>query len=99
MTRFQEKVYAACKKIPRGKISTYSAIAHAIGKPTACRAVGNALNKNRSSDVPCHRVICSNGRVGGFAHGTRAKIKMLTVEGLKIKRGKLLFFKSFFYLP
>ncbi|MDD5172320.1 MAG: MGMT family protein [Candidatus ainarchaeum sp.] len=85
---FTEKVYSACARIPKGKVSTYSRIARAIKKPKSARAVGNALNKNRSKSVPCHRVIRSDGDVGGFAHGTRKKIAMLRREGVEIKNGK-----------
>lgn len=90
-TNFQLAVWKACAKIPRGKVATYSEIAKAIGKPKAVRAVGNALNKNpHAPRVPCHRVIKSDGSVGGFAHGTEKKIKMLKKEGVKIKNGKIL---------
>jgi methylated-DNA-[protein]-cysteine S-methyltransferase len=86
---FTAKVFSVCKRIPKGKVSTYSRIARAIGKPGATRAVGNALNKNRSKSVPCHRVIRSDGKVGGFAHGAEAKIRMLRNEGIEIIEGKV----------
>jgi len=99
---FTEKVYSACKRIPKGKVATYSQIARAINKTKntrasapanaglACRAVGNALNKNRSKSVPCHRVIRGDGGVGGFARGTRAKTILLEGEGVEItKNGKI----------
>jgi methylated-DNA-[protein]-cysteine S-methyltransferase len=89
MMNFMEKVYAACSKIPKGKVSTYGEIAAALGKPGASRAVGNALNKNRSSSVPCHRVVRSDGSVGGFAHGSSVKIRMLENEGIRIRNGKV----------
>ncbi|MDP3741789.1 MAG: MGMT family protein, partial [Candidatus Micrarchaeota archaeon] len=77
MTTFPEKVWAACKKIPRGRVSTYAAIAKAIGKPAAVRAVGNALNKNPFKSVPCHRVVQGSGKIGGYARGSDAKAKKL----------------------
>jgi len=86
---FTAKVFSACKRIPRGKVATYSQIARAIKKPKSARAVGNALNKNRSKSVPCHRVIRSDGTVGGFADGTKAKIRILQNEGIEIKEGKI----------
>ena len=89
-TKFQLAVWKACSKIPKGKVSTYAAIAKTIGKPKAVQAVGNALNKNPHSNVPCHRVIRSDGKVGGFAHGTKKKIDMLREEGVKIRDGKIL---------
>ncbi len=86
---FANKVFSACKRIPRGKVATYSWIARVIGNPKSARAVGNALNKNRSESVPCHRVIKSDGTVGGFADGTKAKIRMLRAEGIEIKKEKI----------
>ncbi|MDP3963839.1 MAG: MGMT family protein [bacterium] len=101
-TSFQKSVYAATRKIPRGKVSTYAAIARAIGKPKAVRAVGNALNKNlprgskhryenlrgpNAPRVPCHRVVRSDGSIGGYAHGMQTKIALLRREGIFI-RGK-----------
>lgn len=88
MASFQDAVFAACKRIPRGKVSTYSEIARAIGRPRAIRAVGNALNRNRSKDVPCHRVIRSDRKIGGFARGARAKALLLEKEGVPISGGK-----------
>ncbi len=87
--RFAQMVYEACAGIPRGKVTTYSEIARAIGKPGASRAVGNALNRNRSPSVPCHRVVRSDGAVGGFAHGTARKAAMLRSEGVEIEGGKV----------
>jgi methylated-DNA-[protein]-cysteine S-methyltransferase len=86
-TRFQDAVFAACSKIPKGRVSTYAIIARSIGKPGATRAVGNALNRNRSQSVPCHRVVRSDGKVGGFAHGAGRKIAMLESEGVEIRDG------------
>ena len=90
ITNFQTQVYRACSKIPRGKISTYHEIARVLKNPRAARAVGNALNKNPfAPQVPCHRVIKSNGEVGGFASGTKKKIALLKKEGIIIKKGKI----------
>jgi len=74
MTIFEQKVLEVVKGIPRGKVMTYAAVAHAIGNPKAVRAVGNALNKNpHPITVPCHRVIRSNGQIGGYALGIDRK--------------------------
>ncbi len=89
MIEFQKKVYNVVKCVPRGRIVTYGAVARAINKPQAVRAVGNALNKNLFKSVPCHRVIRSDGRVGGFARGTKEKIKLLRREGVKISGEKV----------
>jgi methylated-DNA-[protein]-cysteine S-methyltransferase len=92
---FNEKVWNAIKKIPKGKISTYKEIAKAIGKPKAVRAVGNACNKNPFSPrIPCHRIVKSNGEVGGFALGTKKKKELLKKEGIEIKKGKIIGFKK-----
>ncbi len=88
-TDFENKVFSAVKKIPRGKVSTYSCVAKAIGALKAYRAVGNALNKNTNPDVPCHRVVRSDGTVGGFAHGTKKKILLLEKEGISIANAKV----------
>lgn len=80
-TPFQSKVYEETKKIPKGSVLTYKELAKKIGSPKACRAVGNALNKNRNPRVPCHRVIRSDGGVGGYAKGTHTKKALLKKEG------------------
>jgi len=86
----RKKVLEATKKIPKGKISTYHEIAKAIGEPKASRAIGNALNKNPFAPiVPCHRVIKSNGEIGGFASGSKEKEKLLKSEGLSVKNHKI----------
>ncbi len=102
---FNEKIWQLCKRIPKGKVTTYKEIAAAM-KTKAYRAVGNALNKNpygamsRSSKgkmVPCHRVVGSDGSLVGFAHGLNAKEKLLQREGIKIKKGKITNFDKILY--
>ncbi len=75
------------KKIPRGRVATYGQIAYALGAPGAARAVGNALNKNPFRDVPCHRVVRSDGAIGGYARGAAAKIARLRHEGVIVENG------------
>ncbi|MCD4761461.1 MGMT family protein [bacterium] len=95
---FAQAVYSALKKVPQGRVTSYSALAKAIGRPGAARAIGNALNKNPfAPQVPCHRVVKSNGEVGGFAHGTKKKIKLLKSEGIKIKNNKIIDFNLVLY--
>ena len=92
---FTEKVYELTKKIPCGCVSTYGGVAYALGSPKACRAVGNILNKNLDAPiVPCHRIVCSDGKVGGFALGTKKKIELLKKEGIKIKNNKIIGFEK-----
>jgi methylated-DNA-[protein]-cysteine S-methyltransferase len=78
---FKEKVYAVVKKIPKGKVLTYQEVAKRIGKPKAFRAVGSILGKNVDPQVPCHRVIRTDGGMGGYRDGIPAKIKRLKAEG------------------
>jgi O-6-methylguanine DNA methyltransferase len=100
MKRFDERVWEACEKIPKGKVSTYAQIARAIGNGRAARAVGNALNKNPDTHTtPCHRVVRSDGSVGGYAGGTARKIKLLAKERVPVSlRGKVELEKYFFKL-
>tara|TARA_Y100000994_G_C15505579_1_gene365402 strand:- start:325 stop:597 length:273 start_codon:yes stop_codon:yes gene_type:complete len=86
-TLFQRKVWLYLKKIPRGKVKTYSEVAKAIGKPLAVRAVANAIAKNPYSPrVPCHRVIRSDGSLGGYSGkgGVKTKKFLLKKEGVKL---------------
>jgi len=85
LTVFEYRVYEEVKKIPKGRVATYGQIARISGRPRAMRAVGNTLNKNIFSDIPCHRVVCANGTVGGYAWGTSEKINMLRSEGVCIE--------------
>jgi methylated-DNA-[protein]-cysteine S-methyltransferase len=89
ITQFQKRVYELCKKVPKGKVTTYKAIAKKMGTK-AYRAVGTALNKNPfAPKVPCHRVVNSSGFAGQFAKGIDAKIGFLRKEGIKIKNKKI----------
>lgn len=90
VTLFQKKVYAATRRIPSGRVSTYAEIAKAIGQPGACRAVGNALHNNPfAPEVPCHRVVKSDGSMGGFASGYRRKIEVLSTENITVTDGRI----------
>ena len=85
LTKFEEKVYKETAKIPKGRVRSYKYIAARIGKPKAYRAVANALGKNPfAPGVPCHRVIKSDGTIGGFSSGIAMKKKLLRAEGLTI---------------
>ena len=85
ITLFQKKVYEIVRKIPKGKTLTYKKVAKLSGYPKAWRAVGNILNKNRNPKIPCHRVIRSDGIIGGFNKGIKKKIALLKKEGALIK--------------
>ncbi len=76
-------VYAMLLRIPEGRISTYGDIAAALGNPGASRAIGRILNKNPNPiTVPCHRVVMSDGSIGGYAFGKDRKKRLLGKEGL-----------------
>ena len=80
-TSFQEKVWSALARIPYGQTRSYKEIAQAIGHPKAFRAVGNANGQNFIPlIIPCHRVIESNGGLGGFGHGLKVKKQLLDLE-------------------
>jgi O-6-methylguanine DNA methyltransferase len=80
-TPFQKKVWGALAKIPYGQTRSYKEIARAIGHPKAFRAVGNANGENSIPLIlPCHRVIESNGGLGGFGHGVKVKKRLLDFE-------------------
>ena len=86
-TDFQIKVWKCLKKIKKGQVKTYKEVAMAINKPKAVRAVANACAKNPyAPKVPCHRVIRSDGSLGGFSApgGVKTKKKMLKREGFLI---------------
>jgi len=89
MNLFREKVYEVVRKIPKGKFLTYKNVAELAGYPRTWRAVGNVLNKNRDPKIHCHRVIKSNGRVGGYKDGQKRKIELLKKEDIKIKNNKV----------
>ena len=85
LTIFERKVYAAVRRIPKGQTRTYAWVARQIGKPRAARAVGNALNRNPYAPrVPCHRVVRSDGSLGGYAKGPVRKRTLLRKEGARI---------------
>ena len=87
-TKFQLKVWRFIKKIPKGSIKTYAQVAKEIGKPLAIRAVANAIGKNPyPPKIPCHRVIRSDGSLGGYSGkgGIQQKRRLLRLEKVLIK--------------
>ena len=86
-TKFQLKVWNYLKKIPRGKVKTYTEVAKSIGKPLAVRAVANAIGKNPlAPQIPCHRVIRSDRSLGGYSGkgGIKTKRLLLKKEGITL---------------
>ena len=89
MKSFNSRCYELLRKVPRGKVTTYKALAKALNTK-AYRAVGNAMNKNPyAPQVPCHRVINADGKLGGFASGINNKMSMLKAEGIEIKNNQI----------
>lgn len=96
--KLEEKVYKKLLEVPKGKITTYGELAKAIGLKNGQRVIGKIMNKNPYPViVPCHRVIKSDGKIGGYAWGEKVKAKMLSNEGIKIKNGKILDVKKSIY--
>ena len=86
-----KKIFKKLLEVPEGKITTYGELAKAVGFTNGQRAVGKIMNKNPYPViVPCHRVVKSDGKVGGYFYGEDVKINMLKKEGIKIKDGKIL---------
>jgi O-6-methylguanine DNA methyltransferase len=80
VTLFAEKIYSIVKKIPKGQTLTYKEVAKLSGRPKAFRAVGNILNKNYNPEIPCHRVVRSDGKTGGYNKGAHKKAEILRAE-------------------
>ena len=86
---FNEKVWALTSRVPEGKVTTYGQIARKLGT-RAYRAVGNALRRNPyAPQVPCHRVVGSDGRLTGFAFGLARKQRLLAAEGVATVHGRV----------
>ncbi len=84
-------MYEKLLKVPKGKVTTYGELAKAVGLKNGQRAIGRIMNKNPFPViVPCHRVILSSGKIGGYAWGEKIKTNMLSKEGVQIKKGKIL---------
>jgi methylated-DNA-[protein]-cysteine S-methyltransferase len=89
--KFKDQVLKIVEKIPQGRVVTYAEVAKIAGKPKAYRAVGNILNKNFDPQIPCHRVVRSDGKIGGYNKGVKNKTEILNKEGFIItKNGQLL---------
>lgn len=87
---FNKQVWEALRLIPRGRVTTYKELAKYLRKPKAARAAGNACGRNPDAPTaPCHRVVKSDGGLGGYSGGVKRKIKLLKREAVKIKNGKV----------
>ncbi len=98
-TDFQKRVWEALKLIPKGRVTTYKAIAEYLGS-RAVRAVGSAVAKNPyAPEVPCHRVVPSSGELGNYSAegGSIRKMELLRSEGVVVENGKIVEFKSLLF--
>lgn len=81
------KIHAITKRIPKGMVASYKSIAKKVGMHP--RSVARILAKNFNKEIPCHRVVYSNGKIGGYNKGILSKKKLLKSEGIKIKDNKI----------
>jgi methylated-DNA-[protein]-cysteine S-methyltransferase len=88
-TEFQTRVFAAVRRIPRGRVATYGDIATLAGRPRAARAVGSHLRGCRDPKVPCHRVVGAGGALGGYGHDLDTKRRLLRAEGFEVGRSSI----------
>lgn len=86
---FDTRVYKLLMMVPKGKVTTYKAIADALGTK-AFRVVGNVLNGNKDTEnIPCYKVVNSDGRIGGYSRGIEEKIRRLNLDGIGVADGKI----------
>lgn len=99
VTPFAEQTYQLLKRVPKGRVTTYKALADALGS-RSYRAIGQFMRTNpHAPEVPCHRVVASDGTIGGFMGASRGpqikkKIALLAREGVSVIRGKVVDFPS-----
>jgi methylated-DNA-[protein]-cysteine S-methyltransferase len=87
----EQQVYKKLTEVPQGKVTTYSELANVVGLKNGQRIIGQIMKKNPyPSIIPCHRVVKSDGKVGGYAYGGDVKTNMLRKEGIQIQNGKIL---------
>ncbi|MCH8914889.1 MAG: MGMT family protein [Thaumarchaeota archaeon] len=87
----EQKIYKKLLEVPKGQITTYGELAKAVGLKNGQRIVGKIMNKNPYPVIiPCHRVVMSTGKIGGYAFGEHIKIRLLNDEGIQIKNGKII---------
>jgi len=93
-----QKIYKKLLDVPKGQITTYGELAKAVGLKNGQRVVGKIMNKNPYPVIiPCHRVVMSTGKIGGYAYGEQIKINLLNDEGIQIKNGKIIDLKNRIY--
>lgn len=99
---FFERVYEVCRMIPKGRVTSYGAIAKYLGAARSARMVGWAMNSSKNmEDVPAHRVVNRNGMLTGKSHfgGSDAMAQLLQAEGVKVKELQIINFQDYFWDP
>jgi methylated-DNA-[protein]-cysteine S-methyltransferase len=90
-----KRIYKKLLEVPKGKVTTYGDLARSVGLKNGQRVVGKIMHDNPYPGIiPCHRVVRSDGKIGGYAYGAKIKTNMLSEEGIKIKNGKILDFEN-----
>jgi len=93
-----KRIYKKLLKVPRGYVTTYGELSKSVGLKNGQRLVGKIMNKNPCPVIiPCHRVVLSTGKVGGYTFGENVKATMLNDEGIQIENGKIIDLKNKFY--
>ena len=93
--KLQNLVYKKLCEVPKGRVTTYGELARAVGLENGPRVIGMFMNKNPYPGiVPCHRVIKSDGKIGGYAYGTESKTAILNMEGVRTKNGRVCDFEK-----
>ncbi|MFO7677565.1 MAG: MGMT family protein [Thermoplasmatota archaeon] len=94
----REYTYYLVRQIPPARVSSYGAVAEALGNKKYARAVGAFMNKNPDADtMPCYKIVCSDGRIGGFGLGIEDKIRRLKEDNISVKNGRIVDFKTVFF--
>jgi O-6-methylguanine DNA methyltransferase len=89
LSEFRARVIRAVRRIPPGRVATYGDVAGVAGKPRAWRAVGTIMRTCHEPGVPCHRVVASAGRLGGYGGNEAMKAALLRAEGLLVTNGRV----------
>jgi len=96
--RIEERIYKKLLQVPCGKITTYGELSRSVGLKNGQRVVGQIMKKNPFPVIiPCHRVVKSNGDIGGYAFGINVKKTMLSKEGICIKKDRIENFKNIYF--
>lgn len=94
-----ERIYKKLLQVPRGQITTYGELSKSVGLKNGQRLIGKIMSNNPYPVIiPCHRVILSTGKIGGYVFGENVKTKMLSDEGIQIENGKIIDLKNKLYI-